>query len=69
MNLMSGDSIKETYGANAAQVPWKVTNLLFADGEVTFNRKYSFMSTRQKENPAFLQGRWLFDIDFCTLKS
>ena len=31
--------------------------------------KYSFMSTRQKENPAFLQGRWLFDIDFCTLKS
>ena len=32
-------------------------------------RKYSFMSTRQKENPAFLQGRWLFDIDFCTLKS
>ena len=38
MNLMSGDSIEETYGSDAAQVSWKVTNLLFADGEVTFNR-------------------------------
>ena len=30
---MSGDSIEETYGSNAVQVSWKVTKLLFADGD------------------------------------
>ena len=47
----------------------KALRLYFVQLAVNLLCKYSFMSTRQKENPAFLQGRWLFDIDFCTLKS
>ena len=45
------------------------TDISNIEDQVLSMCKYSFMSTRQKENPAFLQGRWLFDIDFCTLKS
>ena len=66
------DLIQECRTSGKSDRQWLLENNI---GSGTFYyhvkqlRKYSFMSTRQKENPAFLQGRWLFDIDFCTLKS